>query len=1457
MSSFATLLAMFASIGGSSGGGGKSQTPSRNDDDDAIDLVPRNAVGGSAGSPVGGGTLRFTLGNSSVAENSAGAAIGKLTGVNAAKGASLTYSVSDSRFEVVGSTLRLKSGVQLNHETQPNIDLTIRAVDGSGASGARSVRVAVTNVNEAPVNLTLSGSTVSENVTGAVVGRVSATDPDNGDTLRYSVSDSRFEVSGGMLRLRSGVSLDHETTPTVDMTLRATDRAGLSVERGVRVTVNDVAETTPSFTLSRTTVSENAPGAVIGQLNAVNVPQGTTLNYSVSDSRFEVVNGALRLRSGVSLDYEAQPNLDLTVRATGSQGLSIERSVRLSVTNVNEAPTNLTLSASTVAENAAGAVVGRVAATDPDSGSTLTYSVSDSRFEVSGGMLRLRSGVSLNYETTPTVDMTLRATDAQGLSVERSVRVSVTNVNEAPTNLTLSASTVAENAAGAVIGRVTATDPDAGSTLTYSVSDSRFEIVNGDLKLRSGVSLNYESTPTVDLTLRATDAQGLSVDRSVRVSVTDVAEGGTGPTTPTPPVQGDGEAVGADLNALVNPTSVYSGRVSTIAPQGTDVSSIRILDRPDYGHLSINPDNTLSLVMTDSDYTGRLTFSYETTSSTGATAVRNVSLNVQQDPQVLGWATGENHYMLETDAEGDLVIEHGDNHRKVFVSGSGDALTRAEIAAMEGVSVNTITGEWLAANPEYGGSEGMALAQDAGSLLWNTIAGRGAADNSHHLLLERGYTYDDIGRLVGRGTDGESELNPMVIGAYGEGARPIIPDETYIYQDASENVVITGLHFTGGVIVLDNQKNFIFDDLLITQGDFVVQGASGITFRNSSVYDVVREDPANGLSDWDDAGANRISGMYAASTEGLLLDGLFFDHNGWEDGYDYNLSGDDGQPPSMFSHNMYLQASNSDVTLSNSILMRGASFGVNFRPGGFVVDNLLLDNNAAITVLGGNYLDAGPTKNYTLMLGNVITSAGHLKVSSAEGATTWGIHNDASLTSFVDNILAHLADPNNPAENLAKSTRQYGLNFDQAPYYDDTIQYNWGAHPNASTPVANLPIWDDRNVEGLDTDVLDETTIQIFTAELLGRETATIADLANYLRAQANGAFDDVVDADLINAFFQAGFGLTTDLRTEAETVRFVPDQAADGVRWDNRLNWDTGDLPGSVAGDSVDLGGNRVVYSGTTTIEDLHFGDRGGLSLTHGRLTVEDDMTVGDEGATLDIAEAGQFWTEGFDGGGRLDITQTGGRFVNTGDFQGQTQLTASGGQTILAADDATFALTSGSRLTITGGSGEVGFDGEDGGLAILGLGDDSTLAFRAASGQLGTIEEFRSGAFGDAPDVKSGVDLGNAGLQVDLTGISGTGQSFTLIQVDELIGSLQASSFTGLGSRNAQVMIDYAADTVTLTLSSGTGAVNVRTTGTESTVSSGHQDLWNALTAGRGTWDDAAPGTDDDDEDDLADAA
>lgn len=897
------------------------------------------------------------------------------------------------------------------------------------------------------------------------------------------------------------------------------------------------------------------------------------------------------------------------------------------------------------------------------------------------------------------------------------------------------------------------------------------------------------------------------------------------PDPQAPEQEGDGGSGGEGDTIPTNgedALEIMTGRVSTLMPEGDDIASIRILEGLEHGNVTVNPDNTLAVVLTQTDLTGDMAFSYEVTHNDGTTSVHDVDLDVVGGAQEGGWGTGEAHYMLETDADDRVIVDHGENHEKVYISGSSDALSLEDIAALEGLNVSDINGAWLAENGGYGASEGMALAQDAGRALWDHLTPRGS-NSSNWLLLEKGYEYDDIGRIFGRDVGGESELNPLYLGAWGEGDRPEVSSRFYL-EEGNQNIVVQDVVFSGEVFILYGE-NLLFDNIKLIEEGFAVQESDSVTIRNSEFFDIIKEAPGNG-DDWD-SHTDRHHGLYADGIDGLLLEGNFFDHIAWEEGYDYNGSGSEGQPPSMYSHNMYLNARLTDVTLRDTISMEASSFGAQLRSGGFVEDNAFIDNPAGFISYGGDYNGAGAVGNYSLIADNLVTSGAHLEAKHA-GAHAMGLIDHGEMSTLVDNIVAHLADPNNPDELANKKYTDHSIHSDSA-HYNDTIVWNW----KGTETIWVDSILPERNAEDLNQEVLDQTTIQLFTAQLLGDPDATIADLATYLRAQADGDLDNVVDADLIIKFFQTGFGIAPDIRATEETLRFVPNDLGDGVRWDNRMNWDTDDLPGTQDGDSVDLGGNHVVFGTNATIDKLDFGPEGALNVYGGKLEATGGMTG--EGGSLNVEGAGQAWIDGSDGSD-IDVTVTGGRFVNTGDMSG-VDLTASGGQTVLATDGAEFDVSDGHRLAVEGSDAKVGFDGDAGGIAILDLADDATVAFEADADGVSTIQEFRTGALGDETNVQSGIDLGGSALTIDLSGLSAeTVTDMMLMSSDELVGLIDEAMIEGLGARDATIMIDYETDTVTLQLSEGSGQVSIETTGSQSDVSEGSEDLWAALTADHG---------------------
>ncbi len=92
--------------------------------------------------------------------------------------------------------------------------------------------------------------------------------------------------------------------------------------------------------------------------------------------------------------------------------------------------------------------------------------------------------------------------------------------NRAPSITVDSTATVLENLAGAEITSVSTSDAD-GDSVTVTVDDERFEVSDGNLRLKEGQSLDYETASSVEVTITANDGED-STTATVTITVTDV-----------------------------------------------------------------------------------------------------------------------------------------------------------------------------------------------------------------------------------------------------------------------------------------------------------------------------------------------------------------------------------------------------------------------------------------------------------------------------------------------------------------------------------------------------------------------------------------------------------------------------------------------------------------------------------------------------------------------------------------------------------------------------------------------------------------------------------------------------------------------------------------------------------------------------------------------------------------------
>src|SRR5206468_1982288 len=127
-------------------------------------------------------------------------------------------------------------------------------------------------------------------------------------------------------------------------------------------------------------------------------------------------------------------------------------------------------------------------------------------------------------------DISVTASDG-ALSTTKAVAITVTNVNEAPTVTSVGSASFAENAAGTVY-TATATDPDAGTTLSYSISgtDAALFSINSSTGAVTSNSPSDFETPldagknnVYDISVTTSDG-ALSDTKAVAITVTNVNE---------------------------------------------------------------------------------------------------------------------------------------------------------------------------------------------------------------------------------------------------------------------------------------------------------------------------------------------------------------------------------------------------------------------------------------------------------------------------------------------------------------------------------------------------------------------------------------------------------------------------------------------------------------------------------------------------------------------------------------------------------------------------------------------------------------------------------------------------------------------------------------------------------------------------------------------------------------------
>ena len=531
----------------------------------------------------------FTEGNRatrSVAENTgSGQDIGSaVSATDPDTDDTLTYTLGGtdaSSFSIVSTSGQLQTSAALNYESKSSYSVSVSVSDGNGGSDSIDVTINVTNVNEAPsfANSTATRSIAENTAANTNIGTaISATDPDTGDTLTYTLGGTdaaAFRINSTNGRLKTRAALDYETKTSYSVRITVSD-SELTDTIDVTVNVTDVDENrAPSFadgaSTTRSVAENTAANTNIGSAVAATDPDDDTLTYTLGGTdaamfRINSTNGQLKTRA--ALDYETKTSYSVRITVSDSE-LTDTIDVTVNVTDVDEnrAPSFADGASTTrsVAENtAANTNIGSaVAATDPDD-DTLTYTLGGTdaaAFSIVSTSGQLRTNAALNYESDASYSVRVSVSDGNGESDSIDVRINVTDVNEAPifANSTATRSIAENTGSGEDIGSaVTATDPDAGDTLTYTLGGTdaaSFSIVSTSGQLQTSAALDYETKTAYSVRITVSDSE-LTDTINVTINVTDVDENrapsfadGTSTTRSIAENTGPGQDIGSAVAA--------------------------------------------------------------------------------------------------------------------------------------------------------------------------------------------------------------------------------------------------------------------------------------------------------------------------------------------------------------------------------------------------------------------------------------------------------------------------------------------------------------------------------------------------------------------------------------------------------------------------------------------------------------------------------------------------------------------------------------------------------------------------------------------------------------------------------------------------------------------------------------------------------------------------------------------
>jgi hypothetical protein len=405
-----------------------------------------------------------------------------------------------------------------------------------------ALAAAPTAVTQAPTSITDDGATLNGTVNPG--GEVTAYTFEYGPNLSFgNITTVEFTAAGGSPLPVTAPLTGLSANTTYFYRLVATN--GTSTSNGV---VFGFTTSGPAAPPSVTTGSASSIGAYQAILAGTVNPNGRQTAFTFEYGPTQTFGHITAVDNGGSAGVVSPVTLPVTglspttlyyyrLVATNTDGTT-SGPILSFTTAADQAPTDLALSNASVEENQpVGTDIGTLSTVDPDPGDSHTYTLvagagddDNASFQTNGNILE--TNAVFNFEADSSYSVRVRTTDLDNKFFEKQLTITITDVveNQAPTNINLSNASVLENQpAATTVGTLSAVDPDAGNTHTFTLvagtgsdDNASFQIAGSTLK--TNAVFDFETKSSYTIRVRATDQGNLSTEKAFTITITDVPE---------------------------------------------------------------------------------------------------------------------------------------------------------------------------------------------------------------------------------------------------------------------------------------------------------------------------------------------------------------------------------------------------------------------------------------------------------------------------------------------------------------------------------------------------------------------------------------------------------------------------------------------------------------------------------------------------------------------------------------------------------------------------------------------------------------------------------------------------------------------------------------------------------------------------------------------------------------------